>query len=147
VTVAGRGGPTAGGDDRPPPVASPFTRVPEEAWIASNTLAFAIEDRYPASPGHCLLVTRRVVSDWWAATRDERIALLDLADEVRALLAVRHRPDGWNLGVNVGAAAGQTVAHLHLHLIPRYLGDVPDPRGGVRHAVIGRGRYAPDPPG
>jgi diadenosine tetraphosphate (Ap4A) HIT family hydrolase len=124
--------------------ASPFAAVPEDAWLAANALAYAIEDRYPTSPGHSLLVTRRVVADWWSATRAERIALVDLADEVRALLEPRYQPDGWNLGVNVGAAGGQTVPHLHLHLIPRYAGDVPDPRGGVRHAVLGCGRWEPD---
>jgi superfamily II DNA or RNA helicase/HKD family nuclease len=81
------------------------------------------------------------VESWWEATRDERIALLDLAEEVKELLEPRLAPDGWNLGVNVGEAGGQTVPHLHLHLIPRYAGDVPDPRGGIRHAIPERGNW------
>ncbi|MGM0819270.1 MAG: DEAD/DEAH box helicase family protein, partial [Actinomycetota bacterium] len=120
---------------------SPFLARPPTAWLAANELAFAIPDGYPVSEGHALVVPRRLVSSWWEASEEERHALLALAEEVKELLEARHAPDGWNLGVNVGRAAGQTVEHLHLHVIPRYDGDVADPRGGVRHAVAGKGNW------
>jgi superfamily II DNA or RNA helicase/diadenosine tetraphosphate (Ap4A) HIT family hydrolase len=118
-----------------------FEKVPETDWIASNDLAFAIRDRFPVTEGHTLVVTRRAAPSWFDATTAERAALLELVDQVRRRLDETHRPDGYNIGVNVGAAAGQTVAHLHLHVIPRYCGDVPDPRGGVRHVIPWKGNY------
>lgn len=120
---------------------SPFLSLPATAWLASNDLAFAILDRYPVSEGHALLVPKRLVAGWWDATEAEQHALLALAGQVKQLLDERCAPDGWNLGVNVGRAAGQTIDHLHLHLIPRYDGDVADPRGGVRHAIPARGNW------
>jgi diadenosine tetraphosphate (Ap4A) HIT family hydrolase len=126
-------------------LASPFLHVPETDWIAANALAFAISDRFPVSLGHTLVVTRRVVVSWFDATAAERAALLDLVDTVRQRLDVSHRPAGYNVGVNVGEAAGQTVAHLHVHVIPRYRGDVDDPRGGVRHVIPGKGNSRPGP--
>lgn len=111
-------------------------------WVAANALAFALPDRYPVTPGHTLVVTRRLVPTWWEATGPERQALLDLVDVVRNQLQRRNpAPGGYNVGFNAGAVAGQTVAHLHLHVIPRYAGDVADPRGGVRHVIPGRGNY------
>ena len=112
-----------------------FLEVPETDWIASNDLAFAIRDRFPVTEGHTLVITRRVVASWFDATPAERSALLDLVDQVRRRLDETHQPDGYNVGVNVGTAAGQTVPHLHVHVIPRYRGDMPDPRGGVRHVI------------
>ncbi len=120
---------------------SPFLSLPATAWLASNDLAFAILDRYPVSEGHTLVIPKRLVASWWDATEAEQHALLALAEQVKQLLDERYAPDGWNLGVNVGSAAGQTVDHLHLHLIPRYDGDVADPRGGVRHAIPARGNW------
>jgi len=121
---------------------SPFLERAESDWIASNALAFAIEDRYPVSPGHALVVPRRPIATWFEASRDERQAIFDLVDEVKQLLDARTpSPDGYNIGINSGAAAGQTVMHLHVHVIPRYQGDVPDPTGGVRHVIPGKGNY------
>ncbi|MEZ5185462.1 MAG: HIT family protein [Candidatus Nanopelagicales bacterium] len=120
---------------------SRFLAIPESDWVASNELAFAIRDNFPASPGHTLVVPRRLIADWDSATPAEREAILALVDHVKHALRVSHRPDGFNLGINEGVAAGQTVLHLHFHVIPRYTGDVPDPRGGIRHAVTGRGNW------
>jgi diadenosine tetraphosphate (Ap4A) HIT family hydrolase len=79
--------------------------------------------------------------DWDAVTTDERLAILQLVDQVKVQLRHALHPDGFNLGINEGAAAGQTVFHLHVHVIPRFNGDVPDPRGGIRHAVMGKGNW------
>jgi superfamily II DNA or RNA helicase/diadenosine tetraphosphate (Ap4A) HIT family hydrolase/HKD family nuclease len=120
---------------------SPFLVVPASEWLAANDSAFAIADRFPVSPGHAMVIPRRVVATWWEATAAERADLLALVDEVKDRLDAELRPDGYNVGFNSGAAAGQTVGHLHIHVIPRYRGDVPDPRGGVRHVIPGKGNY------
>lgn len=120
---------------------SVFLDVPETAWVGANELAFAFRDRYPVSPGHTLVVTRRVVPDWFAASKEERIALLELVDEVKRRLDEELRPQGYNVGFNAGTAAGQTVMHLHVHVIPRFQGDMDDPRGGVRHVIPSKGNY------
>jgi diadenosine tetraphosphate (Ap4A) HIT family hydrolase len=120
---------------------SVFTNKPASERIAENELAFAVWDGFPVNPGHALVVPKREVATWWEATRDEHIAMLALVDEVKAQVEARWSPDGWNLGVNIGEAGGQTVFHLHLHVIPRYQGDVAAPRGGVRGVVPGRRDY------
>ncbi len=120
---------------------SPFLAISKSKWLAANNAAFAIDDRHPVSPGHALVIPRRVVASWWEATDQERSDILALVDEVKGLLDDRFRPDGYNIGINVGESAGQTIGHLHVHVIPRYRGDVPDPRGGVRHVIPTRGTY------
>ncbi|MEZ5118407.1 MAG: HIT family protein [Candidatus Nanopelagicales bacterium] len=120
---------------------SPFLRIPESEWVASNALAFAVRDAFPVSEGHTLVIPRRLAIDWDAVTTDERLAILALVDQVKVQLRHELHPDGFNLGINEGAAAGQTVFHLHVHVIPRFNGDVPDPRGGIRHAVMGKGNW------
>lgn len=120
---------------------SPFLALPMTAWVASNALAFAVRDHYPVSPGHTLLVPRRQIATWFEATREETVALLDLLDEVKRGLDDELHPDGYNVGFNAGEAAGQTVMHLHIHVIPRFHGDVADPRGGVRYVIPARANY------
>jgi diadenosine tetraphosphate (Ap4A) HIT family hydrolase len=125
-----------------PASACPFcTRVAGGVLLASNDGAAAFPDAFPLSPGHTLIVPRRHVGDLFALTAGEQAALWLLLPEVKALLDGRHGPAGYNVGVNVGAAAGQTVEHVHVHLVPRYPGDVPDPRGGVRWIIPGRAAY------
>jgi superfamily II DNA or RNA helicase/diadenosine tetraphosphate (Ap4A) HIT family hydrolase/SOS-response transcriptional repressor LexA len=126
---------------------SPFlSRSPDE-WVASNELAFAIHDAFPVSPGHTLVVPRRLIATWFEATPEEQAALFALVEVVRRQLEDgTPRPDGYNIGINVGAAGGQTVPHLHVHVIPRYQGDVDDPRGGVRHVIPGKGNYLTERP-
>ncbi len=123
---------------------SAFLEIPESGWVGSNGLAFAIRDRFPVSRGHTLIITRRVVRDWFCATSAERAALLELVDVVKKQLEDELHPDGFNVGFNAGAAAGQTVEHLHVHVIPRFHGDMDDPRGGVRHVIPSRGNYLPN---
>ena len=101
-----------------------------------------IWDRYPVSPGHALLILRRHVATWFEATLEEQQSLVCTIDAAKAEIELKHSPDGYNIGINVGDAAGQTVQHLHVHVIPRYRGDVRDPRGGVRHVIPGKGNYA-----
>jgi superfamily II DNA or RNA helicase/diadenosine tetraphosphate (Ap4A) HIT family hydrolase/SOS-response transcriptional repressor LexA len=120
---------------------SVFLEVPEEAWLCANALAFAFPDRFPVSRGHTLIVTRRVTPDWFTATDDERAAIFALLAEVKRQLDAAHAPHGYNVGFNAGAAAGQTVPHLHVHVIPRFLGDMDDPRGGVRHVIPSQANY------
>lgn len=117
--------------------------MPQAAWLASNDLAFAFFDRFPVSPGHVLVVTKRVVPDWFAATDEERADAMRLVAEVKEHLdrTLDPPPDGYNIGFNCGSAAGQTVMHLHVHVIPRYIGDMADPRGGVRHVIPEKGNY------
>jgi diadenosine tetraphosphate (Ap4A) HIT family hydrolase len=100
--------------------------------ICENELCYAIRDGYPVSPGHTLIITKKHVGSFIELSRDERIALMDLLEEVRMNLAAKFSPDGFNIGINDESAAGQTVMHLHMHVIPRYSGDVLDPRGGIR---------------
>ena len=111
------------------------------ATVLQNALAFALLDNFPVTPGHVLLVPRRHVADWFETTPDERLHLFALADDARRWLLKERTPDGFNLGINVGESAGQTVFHVHLHLIPRYKGDVANPRGGVRGVIPARQSY------
>ena len=120
---------------------SPFLDLPVERWVASNRSAFAIRDAYPVSEGHSLIIPRRLIGNWWHAGPDERADMIDLLDEVRASLDEELSPDGYNVGFNDGDAAGQTVGHLHIHLIPRWNDDTGDPRGGVRHVIPSKGNY------
>jgi diadenosine tetraphosphate (Ap4A) HIT family hydrolase len=92
------------------------------------------------SPGHALVIPRRHVATWFDASLEEKAELLAAVDAARAAIERTNSPDGYNIGVNVGAAAGQTVFHLHVHVIPRYKGDVKEPRGGVLHVLPGKGR-------
>ncbi len=109
--------------------------------MVANELAAAFPDGFPLTPGHTLVVPRRHEPDYFALTHDEQTAVWNLVNAMRDRLASEHRPGGFNLGVNVGVAGGQTVGHAHIHLIPRYAGDVDDPRGGIRWIIPARARY------
>jgi superfamily II DNA or RNA helicase/diadenosine tetraphosphate (Ap4A) HIT family hydrolase len=115
--------------------------LPEDRVLYRDDLVSALWDGFPVSPGHALLITRRHVADWFEATDEERSALIRALSLVKAEVERRYAPNGFNVGVNAGAASGQTIFHLHVHLIPRYRGDVPDPRGGVRHVIPSKGNY------
>jgi len=110
----------------------PFCTPEDSRIIQSNIYTFAIYDGYPISPSHCLIIPKRHMASFFEATREEQAAMLDMLAMMRTILQKEHKPNGFNIGINDGAAAGQTVMHLHIHLIPRYTGDQPDPRGGVR---------------
>jgi diadenosine tetraphosphate (Ap4A) HIT family hydrolase len=128
-----------------PTATCPFCSPPHTRILFETALALGLWDAYPLNPGHVLVIPRRHVGSWFDATSAERDEMLQIADDARRLVAERHAPDGFNLGINDGPAAGQTVAHLHLHLIPRYRGDVADPRGGVRWVIPDRAAYWGEP--
>ena len=117
----------------------PFCKIDDT--VLSNERAFAIFDRDPVTPGHMLIIARRHVADWFDATAYDKHAMLSLAEAAREFLVQKVKPEGFNMGVNCGRAAGQGIFHVHLHLIPRYSGDVEDPLGGVRGVIPARQKY------
>jgi len=119
----------------------PFCSLPRERFILSNALGVVIRDGFPVSAGHTLIIPRRHVSSYFGLLEDEREALLALLEEAKRGLEKEFRPQGYNIGINDGPAAGQTVPHLHIHLIPRYQGDQADPRGGVRWVIPEKADY------
>jgi diadenosine tetraphosphate (Ap4A) HIT family hydrolase len=130
----------------PPPSPCPFcARLSTGDLLAGSDLAAAFPDGFPVSPGHALVVPRRHVADYFDLAEDERAAVWRVVAEVKARLDRERRPAGYNVGMNVGAAGGQTVWHAHVHVIPRYAGDVPDPRGGVRWVLGSSARYWKEP--
>ena len=120
----------------------PFCRVEDEPFIAANDLAFARYDGFPVSKGHALIIPRRHIADFFDLTPEEMMAVYELLRRARDLIHDQSGPDGFNIGVNVGRTAGQTVMHVHLHIIPRYSGDVVDPTGGIRNVLPGMGPYS-----
>ena len=116
-------------------------RIGVGGFVCETEVAVAIPDAYPVSPGHTLIVPRRHVADLFSLTDQEQSELWSLLLPVKRLLDDGYHPAGYNIGVNAGQAAGQTVAHVHVHVIPRYEGDVPDPRGGVRWVLPGHADY------
>jgi diadenosine tetraphosphate (Ap4A) HIT family hydrolase len=119
----------------------PFCTLPDGRVVEENEFAVLIRDGYPVSPGHSLVIPKRHVGSFFQVTAAERAALLALLDIAKDLVEQAHRPAGYNIGINDGAAAGQTVPHLHIHLIPRYTGDQADPRGGVRWVIPDKADY------
>ena len=120
----------------------PFCRVESEREIiASSALSFAFFDGFPVSPGHALIIPKRHVASFFDLSKEEQQDLLNLADWVKRIVEERYHPDGYNIGINVGEAAGQSIFHVHMHLIPRYKGDVPNPRGGVRGVIPAKQNY------
>ena len=100
--------------------------------VAQNELAYARLEGNALAAGHVIVVPRRHVADYFDMTAAEQAAVIALLNAARRLIGQKHHPDGYNIGVNVGKAAGQNRMHVHMHLIPRYHGDVADPSGGVR---------------
>ena len=121
----------------------PFCELPAARILAEDELAVVIRDAFPVSEGHTIIVPRRHIRSFFEATATERASLLRLLDEAKVTLDAENQPDGYNIGINDGVAAGQTVPHLHIHLIPRYVGDRLDPRGGVRWVLPEKAKYWP----
>jgi diadenosine tetraphosphate (Ap4A) HIT family hydrolase len=122
----------------------PFCSMPaalEDGTAMHNELAYVREDKFPVSPGHLLVIPKRHTTDWFSLTDQEQAAITHLINQAKTYLDERYAPGGYNIGMNCGEAAGQTVPHMHCHLIPRYDGDVDDPRGGVRWVKADRADY------
>lgn len=109
--------------------------------LMKNLFAYARYDNYPVSQGHLLIVPFRHVSDYFELSEEEYNAIRELTASAKKLLDQEQKPDGYNLGVNCGTAAGQTIDHVHIHLIPRYKGEIEDPRGGVRGVIPQMQKY------
>ena len=119
----------------------PFCKIPpERIWLATEH-ALAFPDSFPISPGHTLVIPVRHIASVFDLSEAEQGALWALVAKVRAAIHERLRPDGFNIGLNDGTAAGQTIAHAHIHIIPRRKGDVPDPRGGIRWIIPEKAPY------
>ena len=117
------------------------TSIASRQHLATNAAAVAFADGFPVSPGHTLIVSRRHVASMFELTADEVAAIWALVPAVKAAIEQAHQPTAYNIGVNVGRDAGQTVGHVHVHVIPRYGGDVEDPRGGVRWVIPAKADY------
>jgi diadenosine tetraphosphate (Ap4A) HIT family hydrolase len=120
-------------------------RVSSGEVLIASALSAVIMDAFPVSPGHCLIVPKRHAISIFEMTPEEARDLFDLVSSIKSVIENKFSPAGYNLGMNIGSAAGQTVAHAHLHVIPRYQGDVLDPRGGVRNIIPMRGKYWENP--
>lgn len=114
---------------------------PQRDILARNESAIAVFDTYPVSPGHALVLPLRHAVTIWDLDAAEYDACFRLVRALQPILAARFNPDGFNVGANCGEAAGQSVWHAHIHVIPRYKGDTPNPRGGVRHVIPLKGNY------
>lgn len=128
-----------------PPGPCPFCEIARESShkriIAENEYAFLIRDGYPVSDGHSLVIPKRHISTFFETTEAEKLALLQLLDQAKAVVDTEYQPDAYNIGINDGPAAGQTILHLHIHLIPRYQEQDKDPRGGVRWVEPEKANY------
>ena len=120
-----------------------FGEIKSERILAEDELFIVASDIYPVSTGHTLIIVKRLVSRFRDLTSDEKARLLHWVDWCISYLqkSLNPEPDAFNVGLNDGPAAGQTVGQLHVHIIPRYQGDVPDPRGGVRFVIPDKAKY------
>jgi diadenosine tetraphosphate (Ap4A) HIT family hydrolase len=118
-------------------MSTPCVLCTPEDVVLENELTFVRHDDNSLSPGHALVIPRRHVASFFDMTREEKLAALELLDEAKGFIEKDHKPDGYNIGVNIGAAGGQSRMHVHVHLIPRYEGDHTNPRGGVRCVLSG----------
>ena len=120
---------------------SVFLEISNEDKIYSGVNFFLIKDRFPVSPGHVLIISNNLKKDFFKLNDEERNELPLMIEAAKKLIEKEYKPDGYNIGMNCGETAGQTVFHCHTHLIPRRTGDVENPRGGVRHTIPGKGFY------
>ncbi len=118
-----------------------FSNINEDKIIHRSHSFFMIYDSYPVSPGHILIISKEEKIDFFSLSSDEKVELSTQIDLAKAIIEEGNKPDGYNIGMNCGEASGQTVMHFHCHVIPRYLGDMENPRGGVRHCIKGKGYY------
>lgn len=118
-----------------------FLELKSEHCLLETDHFFAIRDGYPVSPGHTLIISKNLKLDYFELSQEELQDLSRGIQLVKENLEESFKPDGYNIGMNCGQAAGQTVFHFHCHVIPRYSGDMDNPRGGIRHCIFGKGHY------
>ena len=116
-------------------------KISEKKFLFENNFWIALEDGFPVSKGHTLVIPKRHVASFFDLREEEFSSLKEMLDRVKERLDATYKPDGYNIGVNVGEAAGQSVFHVHVHVIPRYVGDVANPRGGVRGVIPSKQNY------
>ena len=119
----------------------PFCKVNPEDIVIQNEYWYSRLDKYPVTNGHLLIIPHRHIPSYFDTTEEEKQFLLRIIDDCKQYLDSQFHPDGYNIGINIGEAAGQTVMHLHIHVIPRYKGDVENPKGGVRGVIPSKQRY------
>jgi diadenosine tetraphosphate (Ap4A) HIT family hydrolase len=118
-----------------------FTLIDKDRIIYQDDYFFIIKDSFPVSPGHLLIISNDIKRDYFELTDIEKRELIKVIDFAKEIILKEHNPDGFNIGMNCGESAGQTIFHFHCHLIPRYTGDMVNPRGGVRHVIPTKGNY------
>jgi diadenosine tetraphosphate (Ap4A) HIT family hydrolase len=120
---------------------SVFIDIPEKDWLHKSEHFFIVKDKYPVSEGHILIVSKELRQDFFDLTAEEKAELPEVITQAQTLIEEHYNPDGYNIGINCREAAGQTVFHFHCHVIPRYKGDMENPRGGIRNVIPGMGDY------
>jgi len=128
-------------NNKNPQSSCPFCTLPPERIVQENEHAIFVLDAYPVSQGHSLIIPKKHVASWFDISAIERDSMISLLDSAKEKITSETSPDGFNIGINDGPAAGQTVPHLHMHLIPRYAHDQPDPRGGIRWVIPEKAKY------
>lgn len=123
-------------------IVCPFCKLDADRHIITESAtAYAIYDKYPVSEGHALVIPKRHIASYFEISTKEQIACWLIINRVQEIVQKKYRPQGFNIGINIGKVAGQTVNHAHIHLIPRYEGDVDAPKGGIRGVIPGKQRY------
>ncbi len=119
----------------------PFCLLPDKHILKRSACCVMFYDKYPVSPGHVLIVPTRHESDYFNLKKEEKIEIWDLVETAKEYIESRFHPEGYNVGINIGEPAGQSVFHVHVHIIPRYKGDVPSPKGGIRGVIPEKQKY------
>ena len=120
---------------------SVFLQIPKEHYLLEGKHFFVIRDKYPVSPGHALIISKEDRLDYFDLSEEEKAELTSMIDQTKTEIETVYAPDGYNIGMNCGGVAGQTVMHFHCHVIPRYKGDMEDPRGGVKGVIPRNQKY------
>jgi len=120
---------------------SVFLTISDDRVIYKGDFFFMIYDAYPVSKNHLLIISNELREDYFSLTEEEQQELPKMINKAKSIIEEEIKPDGYNIGMNCGVTSGQTVMHFHCHIIPRFKGDVDNPRGGVRHCVMHKGYY------
>ena len=118
-----------------------FTQISADRILFKDEYFFIIQDAFPVSPGHLLIISNEIKKDYFELDQNEKGHLSSMILKAKSIIDSNYQPDGYNIGMNCGGTAGQTVFHFHCHVIPRYKGDMENPRGGVRHVIPEKGSY------